>query len=163
MPTRFTTFTKSSGIYPLTLLYDRACPVCRLEMDGLRDRARPGSLRFVDISAEGFDASPYGVSLDAMREAICAVSADGRLIQGVEVLRLAYAAAGLGWVLRPTAWPGLRQVFDQAYRVFARHRYEVSRVAAPLIEQVEALRARRRLRAMNACHANGCGLPEQES
>lgn len=150
-------------IYPLTLLYDGACAVCRLEMDGLRDRARPGALQFVDISAAGFDASPYGVSLDAMQASICAVCADGRVIQGVEVLRLAYAAAGLGWVLRPTAWPGLRPVFDRAYRVFARHRYAVSRLAAPLIDQVSARRARRKLRAMNACHAGGCSLPERES
>lgn len=151
------------GIYPLTLLYDRACPVCRLEMDSLRERARPGSLHFVDISDAEFDPSAYGASLETMQASICGVTADGRLIQGVEVLRLAYAAAGLGWVLRPTSWPGLRPVFDRAYLVFARHRYAVSRVAAPLIERVAAARARRRLQAMQACRAGACGLPEQES
>lgn len=148
------------SIYPLTLLYDRACPVCRLEMDGLRDRTGAHQLRFVDISAPGFDPRPYGVSVAAMQAEIHAVRADGRRVVGVEALRLAYAAAGVGWLLRPTAWPGLRPVADGLYRVFARHRYTVSRWAAPLIEAVAARRAMRR---MAACRDGRCELPERGS
>ena len=39
----------------------------------------------------------------------------------VRVRRL-YAAAGLGWLLAPTAWPGLRRLADWAYALFARNR-----------------------------------------
>ena len=35
---------------------------------------------------------------------------------------LALAAVGLGWLLAPTRWPGLRRLSDAAYRVFARNR-----------------------------------------
>ena len=36
--------------FPLTLLYDGACPVCNLEMDNLKARNTAGLLKFVDIS-----------------------------------------------------------------------------------------------------------------
>ena len=41
--------------YPLTLLYDRACPVCRVEMEQLARRDVLGRLVLVDISDPGFD------------------------------------------------------------------------------------------------------------
>ena len=44
-----------SAIYPLTLYYDGACPVCALEMDHLRSRDAAARLVFVDIAAPGFD------------------------------------------------------------------------------------------------------------
>src|SRR5690349_8132901 len=132
-----------SAIYPLTLLYDANCPVCALEMDHLRARNDAGRLAFVDISAPGFDPAPYGASLDAMDAEIHALCADGRVIHGVEVLRLAYAAVGLGWVLRPTGWPPLRALSDVGYRLFARHRRRISRVAAPLIDAIRSARAAR--------------------
>jgi predicted DCC family thiol-disulfide oxidoreductase YuxK len=47
---------------------------------------------------------------------------DGSLVEGVEVFRQAYAAVGLGWLVAPTRWPGLRRLADLAYRVFARNR-----------------------------------------
>jgi len=74
----------------------------------------------------------------------------------VPVLRLAYDAAGIGWVLRPTGWPMLRPLFDAGYRVFARHRQSISRVAAPLIDAIRAQRARRMNERMRQC-ASGAG------
>lgn len=144
-----------STTYPLTLLYDASCPVCRLEMDHLRERCTDGRLQFVDISGPGFDPSPYGATLEDMNAVIHGIAADGRTLRGVEVLRLAYAAAGLGWVLRPTGWPLLRPVFDVGYRVFARNRYGISRALSPAVEALEAWRMNRRMRA---CHAGQCDV-----
>jgi predicted DCC family thiol-disulfide oxidoreductase YuxK len=142
--------------YPLTLLYDADCPVCSLEMDHLRERNSRGLLRFVDISAPGFDASAYGVSMRALDAEIHGVRPDGSMLRGVPVLRLAYEAAGLGWVLRPTGWAPLRPMFDAAYRVFARHRRPISRASAPLIDAIRALRARRTSARMQACAGGAC-------
>ena len=146
--------------YPLTLLYDAQCPVCSLEMDHLRERCRDGRLRFVDISQPGFDAAPYGVTLAAMDAEIHGIRPDGSVIRGVEVLRLAYAAAGLGWVMRPTGWAPLRPLFDAGYRVFARHRRRISAAAAPLIDAIRARRARRMAEAMRECSAGACSAAE---
>ena len=146
--------------YPLTLLYDAQCPVCSLEMDHLRERCRDGRLRFVDISQPGFDATPYGVTLAAMDAEIHGIRPDGSVIRGVEVLRLAYAAAGLGWVMRPTGWAPLRPLFDAGYRVFARHRRLISATTAPLIDAIRAKRARRMAEATRECSAGACSAGE---
>lgn len=113
-------------------------------MDGLRARDCAGRLQLVDMSAPGFDASSHGfdpVDLDA---AIHAVRPDGSVVRGMPVLRIAYAAAGLGWLLRPTGFVPLRPAFDAAYRLFARHRRAISRALAPAIAVVRARRERRR-------------------
>lgn len=145
-------------IYPLTLLYDAGCPVCALEMDHLRSRNQAGRLVFVDISAPGFDPSPFGATLAQMNAAIHAVAADGQVLRGVQVLRLAYGAVGLGWVMGPTSWPLLRTASEQGYRWFARHRHGISRVAAPLIAALGAWRARRVARDMQRCAGGHCTI-----
>lgn len=148
--------------YPLTLLYDGQCPVCSLEMDHLRERDLQGRLVFVDIAAPGFEAARYGVTPEALDAALHGLCADGRMLRGMPVLRLAYDAAGLGWAMAPTGWAPLRPLFDAGYRVFARHRRAISRAAAPLIDAVRGLRARRTAARMAACHDGACGIATPE-
>jgi predicted DCC family thiol-disulfide oxidoreductase YuxK len=142
--------------YPLTLMYDAACPVCALEMDHLRSRNHEGKLAFIDIAAPGFDPTPFGATLAEMNAEIHARRADGQVIRGVQVLRLAYEAVGLGWVMRPTAWPPFKTASEAGYRVFARHRQLISRVAAPLIHAIRAQRARQVARQMRDCAGGAC-------
>lgn len=142
--------------YPLTLLYDAACPVCALEMDHLRSRNQQGLLAFVDIAQPGFEAARYGASLAAMDAEIHGLWADGHMVRGMDALRLAYAAVGLGWVLRPTGVAPLRPLFDTAYSLFARYRRPISRVAAPLIKALRTHRARRMAAAMTTCRQGVC-------
>ena len=151
-----------SSIYPLTLYYDANCPVCALEMDHLRSLDDERKLVFVDIAAPGFDTLPEGATPAAMDAEIHALRADGTLIRGVEVLRLAYAAVGLGWVMRLTGWAPLRPLFDAGYLLFARHRRRISRVAAPLIDAIRAARARRMAERMNRCAAGVCTRPSPD-
>ncbi|HEY9025469.1 MAG TPA: DUF393 domain-containing protein [Burkholderiaceae bacterium] len=142
--------------YPLTLFYDASCPVCSLEMDHLRERDRRGRLAFVDIAAPGFDAAVHGTTLAAMNAEIHAKRPDGSMLRGVEVLRLAYDAVGLGWVMQASGWPLLRPLADAGYRLFARHRMPISRAAAPLIHALREHRALRTLRRMDACSSGPC-------
>jgi predicted DCC family thiol-disulfide oxidoreductase YuxK len=113
--------------FEIALLYDGECPLCAREIAGLRrlDRGR-GRLRFVDIAAPGFDASRYGRTRAELMARIHGALPDGRLVEGMEVFRRAYAAVGLGWLLAPTRWPGLRRVADAAYRWFARNRLRLT-------------------------------------
>ena len=145
-----------AAVYPLTLLYDAQCPVCSLEMDHLRARCPDGRLLFEDISQPGFDAARFGLTFEAVDAEIHAIRPDGSVLKGVEVLRLAYAAAGLGWVMHPTGWTPLRPLFDLGYRLFARHRRRISVAAAPLIDALRAQRARRMTEAMRECRAGVC-------
>ncbi len=152
-----------SATYPLTLFYDAACPVCALEMDHLRERDVDHKLAFVDIGAAGFDPAPFGVTWAQMDAQIHAMRPDGSMVRGVEALRLAYAGAGLGWVLRPTGWAPLKPWFDLGYRVFARHRRSISRAAAPLIDAVRAARAARITSRMQQCSAGACSAPHADA
>ena len=146
----------SQAVYPLALLYDSRCLICKTEMDALRDRdAGRGRLRFVDIAAPGFDVAPYGKTLAELNAVIHGVTASGRLVAGMETLRLAYATTGMGWVLRPTGWPLLQPLFDRAYAGFARRRYGISAVLAPALERLAAWRTARR---MQRCRNGRCDL-----
>ena len=147
-----------SPFYPLTLLYDAGCAVCSLEMDHLRSLNAEGRLVFIDIAAPGFDPTPYRATLDEMNAEIHARRADGEVIRGVQVLRLAYEAVGLGWVLRPTAWPPLRALSDVGYRLFAKHRRAISRMAAPLINTIRDRRAQRVSQRMRDCVDGACDV-----
>lgn len=113
--------------WQVRVLYDGDCPLCRREIAGLRklDRGR-GRIDFEDIAALGFDAARYGTDHATLMARIHAVLPDGRLIEGVEVFRRAYAAVGLGWLLAPTRWPGLRRLADAGYRWFARNRLRLT-------------------------------------
>ena len=142
--------------FPLTLLYDGACPVCNLEMDNLKARNTAGLLKFVDIAVPFFDPAPYGTSLEAMNGLIHAMRPDGSLVVGVEVFRLAYGAVGLGHLAAPTGWPLLRPAFDAAYKVLARNRYGISSAVGPLLLRIAAWRANGR---SQACAESACDVP----
>ncbi len=113
--------TKAS--WQIRVLYDGDCPLCSREIRLLEklDRGR-GRIQFEDIVDPSFDPARYGVDAGRLMARIHGVLPSGALIEGVEVFRRAYAAVGLGWLLAPTRWPGLRRVADWAYRVFARNR-----------------------------------------
>ncbi|MCG8589111.1 MAG: DUF393 domain-containing protein [Proteobacteria bacterium] len=104
------------------LLYDGDCPVCAREVAWLRRRNRHGRLALEDIAAPGFDAARYGLEPAQVMARIHGVLPGGRVIEGMEVFRRAYAAVGLGFLLAPTGWPGLRPLCDAAYALFARNR-----------------------------------------
>ena len=148
--------------YPLHLLYDSACPVCRLEMHELAARDVHGRLRLVDIAAPGFDPTPWGATLEAMNARTHAVDAAGVTTIGVAALRLAYAAVGLGAWFEPTRWPLLAPLFEAGYSRFARHRYAIGRAARPLIDAIAARRASRRAASvharMRACAEGACDI-----
>lgn len=111
----------------LTILIDGECPLCKREAAWLGRRDRKGRLAFVDIAAPNFEPGEYGKTQDQLMGAIHAVTAEGEMVTGVEVFRLAYSAIGLGWLLAPTRWPLLRPIADAAYRVFARIRPRLQR------------------------------------
>lgn len=104
------------------LLYDAACPFCRREIHWIKSKDYRNQILLVDISAEGFDASSYGLTAEAVDGKIHAIRPDGSVVTGMEVFRRLYAAVGLGWLLAPTAWPIIRPIADWGYSVFARNR-----------------------------------------
>jgi predicted DCC family thiol-disulfide oxidoreductase YuxK len=117
-----------SGSWQIRVLYDGECPLCSQEIRFLErcDRGR-GRIQFEDIADPAFDPAVYGLHARQLMARIHGVLPGGSVVEGVEVLRRAYAAVGLGWLVAPTRWPGLRRLADLAYRIFARNRLRWTR------------------------------------
>lgn len=148
--------------YPMTLLYDGACPICCFEVAWLARRDRHSRLRFVDFADPQFDADRWGRERGLARfpgvgelgARIHAVTAAQELVRGVEVFRLAYQAVGLGWLIAPTRLPFLRGPAERAYLAFARNRYALSRRYGRLF-------ARLTPSTPDACEAGACRIYRQ--
>jgi predicted DCC family thiol-disulfide oxidoreductase YuxK len=143
------------AIYPLTLYYESACPLCNAEMSNLMLRNTEGHLRFADVSAPDFADLPAGTTMPDLLELIHARRADGRVIKGVEVFRLAYEAVGLGWVSTAMRWPLLRPLAERAYPVLARNRHRIPRGLVRLIFEGAVRRAAQRSAAAR-CDSASC-------
>ena len=111
-----------------TLLYDRECPFCRLEVEWLQRRDRHGRLGAIDIAAPDFDAAQFGLDRSRVHARLHGVRADGTVVEGMAAIRAAWSAAGLGWVMAPTGWPVLRWFADLGYLLFARYRVPLGRL-----------------------------------
>jgi predicted DCC family thiol-disulfide oxidoreductase YuxK len=111
-----------------TLLYDSDCPFCRREVEWLKRRDRHDRLAVVDIAAEGFDSATFGLTPDEVVAELHGVLPDGRVTRGMESMRRAWDAVGLGFLMAPTGWPILRTLCDFGYRIFARYRVPLGRL-----------------------------------
>lgn len=92
----------------------------------LRRWDRHDRIRFTDIAASEFNPDEVGVGHDELMAEIHARLPDGTLIRGVEVFRRLYTAVGCGRLVAVTRWPGVRQVLEMGYRLFARHRLRLT-------------------------------------
>lgn len=111
----------------IRVLIDGACPLCCREANIWRrlDRGR-GRIVLEDISASDFDPARYGLTSEQAMGQIHGVLPSGVVIRGMDVFRQAYNALGWGWLVRPTAWPILKPLFDRAYRWFAQNRLRLT-------------------------------------
>ncbi len=112
--------------FDVEVFYDGGCPLCMREMGMLRRRDRRARIRFTDIAAADFDAGAVGLSWDELMARIHGRLPDGTLIEGVEVFRRLYSAVGLSALVAITRLPGLSQLFDLAYHLFAKHRLRLT-------------------------------------
>jgi predicted DCC family thiol-disulfide oxidoreductase YuxK len=115
--------TADKPVLPLTVYYDRSCPLCATEMHALRD-LDPKGFRLVDCSAPDF--------ADAMRDDMMARmharGADGRWLTGLDAFEAIYAAAGMKRTSRLWGNRRLRPLFDRMYAWIARNRQALSRL-----------------------------------
>ena len=148
----------NNAIYPLTLYYESACPLCNAEMTNLKLRNTAGLLRFVDVSAPGFDACPPGTTLEDLMALMHGLTADGRVLKGVEVFRLAYSAVGIPQVAALTSLPGIAPLSERVYAVIARNRHRLPRrLITALFER--ALRRAAEQAATQRCDGGTCSTP----
>ena len=112
--------------FEIEVFYDGACPLCLREIRMLQGRDRRQRIRFVDIAAADFDATSVGLTWETLMKRIHGRLPDGTLIEGVEVFRRLYAAVGFGPLVALTRLPGVAQLLDLAYHMFARNRLRLT-------------------------------------
>jgi predicted DCC family thiol-disulfide oxidoreductase YuxK len=125
-----------ANIYPLEFLYDGDCPICRADVARLHNADHHRRLTFIDAASPDFDPAVYGRTREMLLARIHARRADGVIIEGPEVFRLALTAIGYGWLVAPTRWPGFSQITEFAYSWFARHRSTTARLFGRFFSRV---------------------------
>ncbi|MFT3734429.1 MAG: DUF393 domain-containing protein [Rhodocyclaceae bacterium] len=151
----------NAALYPLTVYYDRACPLCRREMHALKARDQGDRIQLVNISDERFDASTTGFDAASLDAALHARGADGTVLRGLDAIQASYEAVGLGMLYHWTRTPLMRPLMDRAYRLFAAHRNTLSPLVAPLVAPLIDL-ATPRAASGRACTADSCDLHDTE-
>jgi predicted DCC family thiol-disulfide oxidoreductase YuxK len=112
--------------FDVEVFYDGDCPLCMREIRMLMRRDKNGRIVFTDIAADGFDPDSVGVDRDSLMRRIHGRLPDGRLIEGVEVFRRLYSAIGFGPLVLLSRLPGISQVLDLAYHLFASNRLRLT-------------------------------------
>ena len=112
--------------FAIEVFFDGACPLCMREMRMLQRRDRNHRIRFVDITAKGFEAASVGLTWEAIMARIHGRLPDGTIVEGVEVFRRLYAELGFGPLVSLTRLPGIRQALDVAYDAFAKNRLRLT-------------------------------------
>ena len=123
--------TISRFCVPLTVYYDKSCPMCATEMHILQDLDWRGRLRLVDCSEPGFDdpaAAQEGVTREAMMTRLHARDPEGRWLTGLDAFEAVYASAGLRGAARIWGDRRLRPLLGRIYPIVARYRQPLSRL-----------------------------------
>ncbi len=127
--------------WEVEVFYDGHCPLCMREIRMLQGRDRDHHIRFTDITDPGFDPSQLGLDFATMMKKIHARLPNGDIVDGVEVFRRLYSAIGFGPVVQLTRAPGIAQLLNVAYDLFAKNR----------------------LRLTGRCESDGCALPANDN
>ncbi|MCO4770788.1 MAG: DUF393 domain-containing protein [Deltaproteobacteria bacterium] len=104
------------------VFHDGDCPLCNAEINLLKRLDRRDRIRFTDIAAPDFEPEAVGLSMADLMDRIHGRLPDGTGIEGVEVFRRLYSAIGLAPLVALTRLPGLSNLLDWGYRVFAANR-----------------------------------------
>ena len=112
--------------FDIEVFFDGACPLCMREIRMLQRRDQKRRIRFVDIAADGFDATSVGLTWEVLMARIHGRLPDGTLVEGVEVFRCLYAAVGFRRLVALTRLPGVKQLLNVAYHAFAKNRLRLT-------------------------------------
>lgn len=112
--------------FAVEVFHDGACPLCAREMRWLQRLDRHGRIRFTDIADPSFDPASVGLTFDALMARIHGRLPDGRVIEGVEVFRQLYAAAGYPRLAAFSRAPGISRLLGAGYWLFAKNRLRLT-------------------------------------
>lgn len=114
-------------LWPIRVFYDGGCGLCRRQAQSWRREDRSGRLELVDISARGFRAEEHGLDPERVRQSMHVKTADGRLFEGLDAVRMVWTVFPRMWAAAVLAGlPGVHGVLRAGYRSVARNRHRLS-------------------------------------
>ena len=93
--------------------YDGACYVCSLEISSIKKRGQACGIEFIDISSSDFGFADRDFESEMIGEF------DGEETVGAETFRSMYYKMGFKKSVAFSKLPGIKQVFDLGYYIFA--------------------------------------------
>ena len=111
----------------MVIFYDGDCPICCAKRDFLERRDKHRVLEFSNVRKPGFEPPIPGIDFQTLEAEIHSISHNGKVLRGMDVIRAAYQAIGLGWLAAPTGWPLFRPFFDWVYVIVAGNRLKISK------------------------------------
>lgn len=120
--------------YPLTIYYDASCPICKTEMETLKELDTQNKLILIDCANQN-TAVPAScpVSREAMMERIHAIDAGGVWVKGIDVFAAAYDSAGFKRLSQFWGSSLLRPILTRAYPLIADNRQWLSKTPLPFL------------------------------
>lgn len=118
--------------YPLTIYYDASCPLCKSEMETLKETDFDNQLILINCADVNITVpASCPVSREAMMERIYAVDANGVWINSVDVFAASYDASGHKMLANIWANKRLRPILSRAYPLVADNRQWLSKTPLP--------------------------------
>ncbi len=104
-----------------TIFYDGLCQLCSREIAMFQHRVHDGSLAYVDISLPDFDAARHGIDPIRVNKHMHVRDEEtGAMLIGVDALLAMWdCVPGFRWLAKLTRVPGLRQLSNVGYTLFA--------------------------------------------
>ncbi|MEM7278040.1 MAG: DUF393 domain-containing protein [Pseudomonadota bacterium] len=118
----------------LTVYYDKSCPVCRREIEGLDEATRGTKLKLVDCSLSAYaddHAEQDNISRKQMLDALHIRDAKGEWHSGIGAFSVLYRHVGLKRFGSLLSSKTLAPLLNGFYRWFARNRMAINRMFLP--------------------------------
>jgi predicted DCC family thiol-disulfide oxidoreductase YuxK len=112
----------------IQVFYNSACPVCDAGIRGQRSRMMACRVDWVDVHLAPQAVQAVAAPLEAVRERLHLIDAQGRVLVGADALSALWLATpGQRWLGRLARFAPLRPLARVAYNVFARMLYRWNR------------------------------------
>ncbi len=120
--------------YPLTIYYDASCPLCKTEMETLKETDVDKKLILIDCSNTNMSMPAHcPVTRELMMARIHAVDAKGLWLKGTDVFAIAYSASGFKRLGKLWGSKTLNPIFSRAYPWVADNRHWLSKTPLPYV------------------------------